>query len=85
METINSFSLRTSHWRTTKMRMIHSLYFGRAFWLDEDNELMSCPWLKDGTLLENQADYVSEWTELEGISLGALLPIHRDLLSEVKS
>ena len=67
------------------MRMIHSLYFGRAFWLDEDNELMSCPWLKDGTLLDDQADYVSEWTELEGISLSALLPIHRDLLSEVKS
>jgi|TARA_B100000073_G_scaffold311578_1_gene284760 hypothetical protein len=60
--------------------MIHSLHFGRAFWLDEEHNLCSCPWLKDGTLMEDQTDYVSEWTDLEGINLDKLLYIHRHLI-----
>ena len=77
-------ALHYSHSQVTNM--IHSLAFGRVFWLDLDNELMSAPWLKDGTVLdgtygtEDQSDYVSEWTDLEGINLSSLLNIHRDLL-----
>ena len=28
--------------------MLMSLHFGRHFWLDDDNELMSCPTQVDG-------------------------------------
>jgi len=68
--------------------MVHSMHFGRAFWLNLDNELMSAPWLKDGTVLdgthgtEDQTDYVSEWTDLEGLNMSALLSIHKDLILE---
>ena len=68
--------------------MIHSMHFGRVFWLNLDNELMSAPWLKDGTVLdgtfgtEDQSDYVSEWTDLEGLNLNALLDIHKTLIVE---
>tara|TARA_B100001057_G_scaffold242887_1_gene243214 strand:+ start:333 stop:551 length:219 start_codon:yes stop_codon:yes gene_type:complete len=66
--------------------MIHSLHFGRAFWLDLDGNLMSAPWLKSGEVLDgtygtdDQSDYVSEWTELEDLNLTSLLDIHRDLV-----
>ena len=38
--------------------MIHSESFGRAFWLDDDNEVCSAPWRKDGTVDTAQMDYV---------------------------
>ncbi len=56
------------------------MHFGRAFWLDEDNEFVSAPWCEDGTVDELNWDYVSEWTDLEGIDLGALLEIHKTLI-----
>lgn len=60
--------------------MIHSLHFGRAFWLDDDKEFCSAPWRKDGTVEDLNWDYVSEWCDLEGLDLGKLLNIHRDLI-----
>ena len=64
--------------------MLMSLHFGRHFWLDEDLELRSCPTLVDGTPDEDMWDYVSEWTDLEGVDLDKLLYIHRNLIqSEV--
>ena len=60
--------------------MLMSLHFGRHFWLDEDLEFCSCPTLVDGTPDEDQWDYVSEWTDLEGLDLDKLLYIHRDLV-----
>ena len=60
--------------------MIHSMAFGRAFWLDDDDEFCSAPWLEDGTVLTEQMDYVSEWTDLEGVSLHKLFVIHRNLV-----
>ena len=60
--------------------MIHSLHFGRAFWLDEDKELCSAPWRKDGTVEDLNWDYVSEWTDLEGLDIGRLLEIHKNLI-----
>ena len=61
-------------------QMIHSMAFGRAFWLDENDEFCSAPWLEDGTVLTEQMDYVSEWTDLEGVSLDKLFVIHRNLV-----
>ena len=64
--------------------MLMSLHFGRHFWLDEDLELRSCPTQVDGTPDLDNWDYVSEWTDLEGLNLERLLYIHRDLIqSEV--
>ena len=69
-------------YRANKMNptMIHSMAFGRAFWLDDDDEFCSAPWLEDGTVLTEQMDYVSEWTDLEGVSLDKLFVIHRNLV-----
>ena len=61
-------------------KMIHSMAFGRAFWLDDDDEFCSAPWRQDGTVDMEQQDYVSEWTDLEGVSLDKLFIIHRNLV-----
>ena len=47
---------------------IQSLHSGRHFWLDDDKELCSCPTFTDGTPDEDNWDYVSEWTDLEGLN-----------------
>ena len=65
--------------------MLMSLHFGRHFWLDDDNELMSCPTFVDGNPDLFNEDYVSEWTDLEGVDLSKLLYIHKSLLLEAVS
>ena len=60
--------------------MLLSLHFGRHFWLDDDNELMSCPSFVDGNPDTFNEDYVCEWDDLEGLDLGKLLYIYRSLL-----
>ena len=61
--------------------MLHSMQFGRAFWLDDDNEFCSCPWRKDGTVEDLNWDYVSEW-DMEGVNLDKLFDILRTLTIE---
>ena len=60
--------------------MLLSLHFGRHFWLDDDNELMSCPSFVDSQPDLLNQDYVCEWDDLEGLDLGKLLYIYRSLL-----
>ena len=60
--------------------MLMSLHFGRHFWLDDDNELMSCPTFVDGQPDLLNDDYVSEWTDFEGVNLSKLLDIYKTLL-----
>ena len=60
--------------------MIHSESFGRAFWLDEENEICSAPWRKDGTVEIANMDYVSEWTDLEGVDMSRLMDIIKTLI-----
>ena len=64
--------------------MYLSEHFGRAFWVDSSNEFRSCPLFVNNKPDYSQADYVSNWTDLEGVSLDKLLYIHRFelLLSE---
>ena len=57
-----------------------SLHFGRTFWLDEEMELMSAPTYKDGSTDWDLSDYVSEWTDLEGLNMDRLLSIHKRLI-----
>ena len=56
--------------------MFKSEHFGRAFWVDSNNEFRSCPLFVNNKPDYSQADYVSEWTDLEGVSLDKLLYIH---------
>ena len=59
--------------------MIHSMEFKRGFWLDDDDKLRSAPW-RFGWVDKNDADFVSEWTDFEGVNMDALLNIHRQLI-----
>ena len=57
--------------------MYLSEHFGRAFWVDVNNEFRSCPLFVNNEPDLDQIDYVSEWTDLEGINLNKLFNIHR--------
>ncbi len=64
--------------------MYQSNEFGRLFWVDDELELRSCPMFKDGTGDFENDDYVSEWTDLEGLSLEKLLSIHKfEILNKI--
>ena len=45
--------------------MYLSEHFGRAFWVDSNNEFRSCPLFVNNKPDYSQVDYVSEWTDLE--------------------
>ena len=62
--------------------MIHSESFGRAFWLDEDNEVCSAPWRVDGTVDTAQMDYVSEWQDMEGVDIMRLMDVVKRLIDD---
>ena len=57
--------------------MYASETFGRLFWLDDDYEFKSCPLCVNGTGDFEQEDYVSEWTDWEGVDYNELLNIHK--------
>ena len=65
--------------------MYLSEHFGRAFWIDDNsNDFTSCPLFNNNEPDFTQIDYVSEWTDLEGVSLDKLFNIHRiELLNKV--
>ena len=64
--------------------MFKSNTFGRIFWVDDNYDLKSCPLKVDNTGDFEQEDYVSEWTDLEGLELDKLLNIHRiELLNKI--
>ena len=65
--------------------MYLSEHFGRAFWVDPQNEFRSCPLKVNNTVHFEQTDYVSEWTDLEGLELDKLLNIHRiELINKIE-
>ena len=58
--------------------MYLSEHFGRAFWIDDNsNDFTSCPLKVNNEPDFDYIDYVSEWEDLEGVSLDKLLYIHR--------
>ncbi len=70
--------------------MIHSeaivsKSFGRAFWLDDDNEVCSAPWRVDGTIDTANMDYVSEWQDMEGVDIARLMDIVKRLIDDKMS
>ena len=65
--------------------MFKSNTFGRAFWVDSNNEFRSCPLFVNNELDLEHTDYVSEWTDLEGLKLDKLLEIHKiELLNKAR-
>ena len=57
--------------------MYSSETFGRWFWVDDNYEFKSCPLNVDGTGDFDCEDYVSEWTDWEGVDYNELLAIHK--------
>ena len=57
--------------------MFKSNKFGRIFWVDDNYEFKSCPLCVDGTGDFDCEDYVSEWTDWEGVDMNELLAIHK--------
>ena len=57
--------------------MYSSDAFGRIFWIDEDLEFKSCPLNVDNTGDFDAWDYVSEWTDWEGVDMSLLFNIHQ--------
>ena len=60
--------------------MYKSETFGRIFWVDDDYEFKSCPLNVDETGDFDAEDYVSEWTDWEGVDFSLLFNIHRTCL-----
>ena len=60
--------------------MFKSESFGRIFWIDDNDDFKSCPQNIDGTGDFDQWDYVSEWTDWEGVDMSLLFNIHRTCL-----
>ena len=61
--------------------MFHSKSFGRIFWVDDNNDFRSCPENVDGTGDFEHEDYVSEWSDFEGVDFDLLFSIHATCLS----
>ena len=65
--------------------MYSSSTFGRIFWVDDDYEFKSCPQNIDGTGDFDMEDYVSEWTDWEGVNMEILFNIYRcELINKVE-
>ena len=60
--------------------MYHSKKFGRIFWVDDNDDFKSCPENVDGTGDFEHEDYVSEWTDWEGVDMSLLFQIHKTCL-----
>ena len=57
--------------------MYSSETFGRLFWVDDKDEFKSCPQNIDGTGDFDCEDYVSDWTDWDGVDMDLLLNIHK--------
>ena len=60
--------------------MIQSETFGRTFWLDANDNFKSAPTFVNNNVDYVQRDYVSDWTDWEGVDVNNLLEIYRELL-----
>ena len=61
---------------------IHSEHFGRAFWLDDNNDVCSAPLINDGDVDIERMDYLADWVDMEGVSMFQLMDIISTLITE---
>ena len=71
--------LNDKHGKFLPLQTIESEEFGRHFFIDSSFEFLSAPSFVDGGYDESQLDYVSNWTDMEGVNLTKLFDIYRDL------
>ena len=71
--------LNDKHGKFLPLQTIESEDFGRHFFIDIAFDFISAPSLKSGGYDESQLDYVSNWTDMEGVDLSKLFDIYRDL------
>ena len=65
--------------------MYSSESFGRLFWVDDNYDFKSCPLCVDGTGDFDVEDYVSEWTDWEGVDMNLLFNIYKtELINKVQ-
>ena len=67
-----------TNWRA--IAMYKSETFGRIFWVDDNNDFKSCPLNVDNTGDFTCEDYVSEWTDWEGVDFDLLFNIHQSCI-----
>ena len=60
--------------------MYSSDFFGRLFWVDDNLDFKSCPLNVNGTGDFTCEDYVSNWTDWDGVNVSLLFQIHRTCL-----
>ena len=60
--------------------MYRSNKFGRIFWVDDNNDFKSCPLNVDNTGDYDASDYVSEWSDWEGVDFDLLFNIHQSCI-----
>ena len=60
--------------------MYRSNFYGRLFWIDDNNDFKSCPLNVDDTGDFTCEDYVSEWTDWEGVDFDLLFNIHQSCI-----
>ena len=56
--------------------------FGRHFFIAANFEYLSAPTFESGGYDDTQIDYVSEWTEWEGVNMDKLFGIYRNMVAE---
>ena len=65
--------------------MYSSHHFGRIFWVDDELEFKSCPLNVDDTGDFDHQDYVTEWTDWEGVDYNLLFAIYKcELLNKTQ-
>ena len=60
--------------------MYKSETFGRIFWIDDNNDIKSCPLCVDGTGDFTCEDYVSEWEDWSEVNYETLFNIHQSCI-----
>ena len=71
--------LEDEHGKFIPIQTIESEELGRHFFIDIAFDFISAPSLKEGGYDKSQLDYVSNWSDWEGVDLDKLFNINRQL------
>ena len=71
--------LEDEHGKFIPIQTIESEELGRHFFIDIAFDFISAPSFKEGGYDESQLDYVSNWSDWEGVEMSKLFEIYRDL------
>ena len=64
--------------------MFKSNFFGRIFWIDDNNDFKSCPLCVDNTGDFDNTDYVKEWDDFSEVDIQYLFDLYKvELLNKI--